>query len=240
MENSKKAVVLAIVSCLWCCKGNGAPSNNSIDTLSTSSRKSPNHREFPSAGIQEEKKFLRAGLYEDSGGALFLRVKNRSLRHPSQMNKPREDSIFLFQVFDEVENRTRLLSDVVDSRTFARENPFGSYFMDSARVFIYSIPHPVQFIAVERGGETFLGAEKEYLLLHGVLYYLGIKVEGLNNAKLSILKYPEVGKNGFHEFITDNEKIFVGAYPLNKERLGLIDGLSDRDKKEIARRFKLN
>ena len=179
------------------------------------------------------------GLFADEQGTLFLKVKTRGLNHPSKIGAW-QDSIFLSQVFDVADSSLHSLARIIDTSTFAKENPDGTYFSDSERIYVYSMkPHPVQFFALARRNATFLGADKEYLVHQGVLYYHGIKVEGLNNGNLSILRFRRTDTTGFHEFITDQKRILSGDYIMDKERLKYVGDISEADRLKIAKHFHL-
>ena len=87
--------------------------------------------------------------------------------------------------------------------------------------------------------KSFFGIEKDFLLHQAMLYFRGNKVEGLNNKKLHVVKYPNCNKAGYLEFVTDGKVIYYTDYALDKERLTYLEDLSEKDKKEITKRFLL-
>lgn len=238
MENPKKIAI--VFAALWlCCCGKELPRSNhaksandsiAISTLAESSLiDTQSHSRLQPLG---------KGLFADSANRLFLKVINRESRHPSSSGQSRPDSLLLEFVFDSRKDSLVPLSSILDRGSFSMENPSGNYFSDSSQIYIYtSWPYPHQFFILPRANERFLGASKDYLLHNGVLYYQGTKIEGVDASKSKIVRYRKVGLDGYHEFLTDGERLYDGLYPLDEERLGFVENLSESDIRSIRKRF---
>lgn len=237
MENPTQALILALALALVACKPGAVRSETPKEpSIPAWVQGSP----APDTGMRPAKPEpakipLGEGLYVDSAGVLYLKVWNRGLRHPSQDNRPWPDSIYLSRVYLDDQDSLRSLADVVDRATFAKENAQGTYFSDANRLYAYSVmPRSNQFNSMPRKGSEFMGGKKEYLLQQDALYWEGVKVEGLDNKRLAILRINLLTGGDFLEFITDGRKrIFFGKDPLDSARLHGIGNISDKDRRKL-------
>jgi len=186
---------------------------------------------------QPPKQCIGNKLYRDSLNTLYLKVTNRSLMHPSMDPKKRADSIFLHQVYNDLDSTVYTLSSIVHPTTFKQLDPAGFYFSDTFHVYIYMpVPRPVQFICFLNKRVNFVDKGKKYLRRGKILYCQGMIVESIDASRLKLLSFFDVNHTKMYEFITDGNSLYNSEYPMDKESL-LNYNLSDMDKNQIIRDF---
>jgi hypothetical protein len=189
--------------------------------------------------ITDGKAWVKGTIYKDTCNLLYIKVKNRPILHPSQWGKQIEDSIYLEKIYfgkSYIE-----LNKLLDPTTFRSINVFGSYWVDTAFIYVYRT-FPIvapQFFALPRGKETFYGTNKDFLLYDTTLYFYGDIVNDVNTTNLSILKLPKKTGKGYIEFLTDGKSVFFSQYKLDKERINDFTDLRDEDKLKIIKQYSL-
>jgi hypothetical protein len=227
MENTKAAAQLALTFLLLATSSSFAQDQGRPNTPTA---------QYLSA---EQKVDIGNSLYRNANNKLFLKVKNFPLLHPSEIDKPPDEHLYLDMVYIEKQQKPVPLQQIIDANTFRRVNACGSYFIDSAYVYIYvTNPSPVPFFALPRGGEKFLDSKNDFLLHRGRLYFQGVVIDDADITRLKVLKYLKKDKSAFYEFVTDQKHIYGSASTLDLDRLQSYD-LSEKDKREIALRFSL-
>lgn len=238
MENPTQVIVLVLALALAACKPGAVRSETPKESAVPSwvhGASVPDTAERPPK-VEPAKFPIGRGLFRDSSGTLYLKTKNRRVLHPSFDPKTWPDSIFHSTVSLRGNDVNVRLSEVVDTATFSRVDSAGVYFEDSALIYVYSTwPYPRQFFALKKARARYLGADKGYLLVGGVLYSQGQEMEGVDTRNLKILRIQKSSGAGTIEFIIDGKKAFIGPYPLDEERLKQLDGLADADRRKLRR-----
>jgi hypothetical protein len=232
MENTAKAIIALIFVFL--------SANCKSDTPDSSDGKSTGKQpQSVSPTIPDTKRYLRENLFIDSLN-IYLKVKNRGLRHPSSMGKKWPDSIYLTDVYNIEEEKYVALKSIVDTQSFKQVNSSGSYHIDSLNIYTYSVrPLPNQFFVHSRKGAKFIGCNKDYLLYKGLLYYQGYKVDGFENSHVEVLNYAAEDRKSCYDFIENTHSLYYAGLPLTMDRLGFIEDLSEKVKKDILTKYRL-
>jgi hypothetical protein len=178
------------------------------------------------------------GLYLDSAGNLYLKVRDRWRSEHVERRRKRPDSTFLFQVAPWYGEGEVELIHVVDTATFSPVNDRGYYYQDASHIYLYPLrPRFGQFFTLRRAGSRFLDEEKEYLLADGDLYSDGELVRDFDARKARVVRFRKKDGRGYREFITDGKVLLIGEYAIDEERLHYMEDIFEPDRERIRRRY---